>query len=106
MRRLQTVQEQRRWFRLPHGGLDPSTRLWLLSSSRLGERSCGHRPAIRWLRSSWPGKHFENLRQQQASALAYFDTFWMMAVLTFAVAFLVLFMKRSVAEKGARVASE
>jgi MFS transporter, DHA2 family, multidrug resistance protein len=45
-------------------------------------------------------QQLENLRQQQASALAYFDTFWMMAVLTFAVAFLVFFMKRSVAEKG------
>jgi MFS transporter, DHA2 family, multidrug resistance protein len=42
-----------------------------------------------------------NLRQQQASALAYFDSFWMAAVLTFVVAFVVLFMKRSVAEKGA-----
>ena len=48
----------------------------------------------------------ENLRQQQASALAYFDTFWMMAVLTFAVAFCVFFMKRSVAEKGAHIGSE
>ncbi len=51
-------------------------------------------------------QQLENLRQQQASALAYFDTFWMMAVLTFVVAFAVLFMKRSVAEKGARVGSE
>jgi DHA2 family multidrug resistance protein len=47
-----------------------------------------------------------NLREQQASSLAYFDVFWMMAVLTFAVAFAVLFMKRSVAEKGARIGSE
>ena len=51
-------------------------------------------------------RQLENLRQQQASSLAYFDTFWMMAVLTFVVAFAVLFMKRSVAEKGARAASE
>jgi len=48
----------------------------------------------------------ENLRRQQASALAYFDTFWMMAALTFVVAFAVLFMKRSVAEKGAHIGSE
>jgi DHA2 family multidrug resistance protein len=48
----------------------------------------------------------ENLRQQQASSLAFFDCFWMIAVLTFAVAFGVLFMKRSVAEKGARAGSE
>src|SRR5206468_8566364 len=39
----------------------------------------------------------ENLRQQQASSLAYFDVFWMTAVLALALAFLVLFMKRSVA---------
>jgi len=44
-------------------------------------------------------QELENLRQQQASSLAYFDSFWMMAVLTFVVAFVVLFMKRSVAEK-------
>ncbi|HEY6735813.1 MAG TPA: hypothetical protein VI256_18800 [Roseiarcus sp.] len=48
----------------------------------------------------------ENLRQQQASSLAYFDTFWMIAVLTFVVSFAVLFMKRSVAEQGGHVASE
>src|SRR5271165_4557553 len=44
-------------------------------------------------------QQLENLRQQQASSLAFFDTFWMMAVLTFAVAFAVLFMKRSVVDK-------
>ena len=48
----------------------------------------------------------ENLRQQQASSLAYFDTFWMIAALTFVVAFAVLFMKRSVAEKASHAASE
>ena len=48
----------------------------------------------------------ENLRQQQASSLAYFDTFWMIAVLTFVVSFAVLFMKCSVAEQGGHVASE
>ena len=41
-----------------------------------------------------------NLREQQASSLAFFDVFWMSAVLTFVVAFAVLFMRRSVAEKG------
>ncbi len=46
------------------------------------------------------------LRQQQASALAYFDSFWIFAVLTLGLVFLVLIMKRSVAEKGARIASE
>src|SRR5215471_5560134 len=51
-------------------------------------------------------QQLENLRQQQASSLAYFDTFWMAAVLTFVVAFAVLFMKRSVAEKGARASAD
>ena len=51
-------------------------------------------------------QQLENLRRQQASALAYFDSFWMIAVLTFAVAFLVLFMKRSVAEKRSSIAVE
>jgi MFS transporter, DHA2 family, multidrug resistance protein len=49
-------------------------------------------------------QQLETLRQQQSSALAYFDCFWMIAVLTFAVAFLVLLMKRSVAKKGAHTA--
>jgi DHA2 family multidrug resistance protein len=48
----------------------------------------------------------ENLRQQQSSSLAYFDTFWMAAVLTLVVAFAVLLMKRSVAEKGSRAGPE
>ena len=48
----------------------------------------------------------ENLRQQQASSLAFFDTFWMMAVLTFAAAFCVFFLKRSVAEKGSHAGPE
>ena len=51
-------------------------------------------------------QQLENLRQQQASSLAYFDTFWMAAVLTFVVTFAVLFMKRSVAEKGGHAGSE
>jgi DHA2 family multidrug resistance protein len=51
-------------------------------------------------------QELENLRQQQASSLAYFDCFWMFAVLTFVLVFVALFMKRSVAEKGARLSSE
>jgi DHA2 family multidrug resistance protein len=48
----------------------------------------------------------ENLRQQQANSLAYFDLFWLLAVVAFVLVFLVLLMKRSVAEKGARVGGE
>jgi hypothetical protein len=48
----------------------------------------------------------ENLRHQQASALAYFDCFWLFAVVILAVTFFVLLMKRSVAEKGACIGGE
>jgi MFS transporter, DHA2 family, multidrug resistance protein len=48
----------------------------------------------------------ENLRHQQASALAYFDCFWLFAVVILAVTLVVFFMKRSVAEKGARIGGE
>ncbi|MGH3851790.1 MAG: hypothetical protein ACRDRT_19235, partial [Pseudonocardiaceae bacterium] len=48
----------------------------------------------------------ENLRQQQASALAYFDCFWVFAMLMLALVPVVLLMKRSVAEKGVRVGGE
>ena len=48
----------------------------------------------------------ENLREQQSSALAYFDTFWLFAVVMFALTLVVFLMKRSVAEKGARIGGE
>jgi MFS transporter, DHA2 family, multidrug resistance protein len=48
----------------------------------------------------------ENLRQQQASSLAYFDCFWVFAMLMLALVPAVLLMKRSVAEKGAPVGGE
>ena len=48
----------------------------------------------------------ENLRQQQASSLAYFDCFWAFAMVMLALVPAVLLMKRSVAEKGAHVGGE
>lgn len=45
-------------------------------------------------------------RNQQALSLAYFDVFWVSAVVAALVVFLVLLMRRSVAEKGAHVAAE
>jgi len=48
----------------------------------------------------------EQLRQQQSSALAYFDSFVVFAALGGALALLVLLMKRSVAAKGAHAAAE
>lgn len=46
------------------------------------------------------------LRARQASSLAYFDVFLVFAMLAVGLAFLVLLMKRSVAEKGAHVGAE
>jgi DHA2 family multidrug resistance protein len=48
----------------------------------------------------------ENLREQQASSLAYFDDFWLFAVLALGLMLLVPLMKRSVAEKGEHVGAE
>jgi DHA2 family multidrug resistance protein len=48
----------------------------------------------------------DNLVQLQAESLAYFDVFWVCAVLGVALIPLVLLMKRSVAEKGEHVGGE
>ena len=48
----------------------------------------------------------ENLRQQQASSLAYFDVFLVLAVVTLVPLLTVLLMKRSVAQKGAHIGAE
>jgi len=53
-----------------------------------------------------PWQEIENLRQQQASALAYFDCFWLMAVVLLALVPVVLLMRRSVTETGARIGAE
>jgi DHA2 family multidrug resistance protein len=52
------------------------------------------------------GQALENLRQQQAASLAYFDVFWACSVLGVVLIFLVFLMKRSVAEKGAHAGAE
>lgn len=48
----------------------------------------------------------ENLKHQQASSLAYFDVFWSSAAIAVMLIFLVLLMRRSVAEKGAHIGAE
>jgi DHA2 family multidrug resistance protein len=48
----------------------------------------------------------EQMRKQQAVALAYFDVFWCSAALAVPLVCLVLLMRRSVAEKGAHLAAE
>jgi DHA2 family multidrug resistance protein len=48
----------------------------------------------------------QELRDRQAAALAYFDVFWSSAAVAALLVFLILLMRRSVAEKGAHVAAE
>jgi MFS transporter, DHA2 family, multidrug resistance protein len=62
-----------------------------------GDPAASHRIALQSL---------EDLREQQASALAYFDAFLIFAVVAVLLAFLVLLMKRSVAEKRAHLAAD
>ncbi|MEW6436834.1 MAG: DHA2 family efflux MFS transporter permease subunit [Pseudomonadota bacterium] len=50
-------------------------------------------------------QQLENLRQQQASSLAYFDVFFLLALVTLIILPVLLLMKRSVAKKGAQVAA-
>ena len=45
-------------------------------------------------------------RGRQAASLAYFDVFWVSAVLALGLVVLVFLMKRSVAEKGAHIGAE
>jgi MFS transporter, DHA2 family, multidrug resistance protein len=47
-----------------------------------------------------------NLRAEQSSALAYFDTFFVFAVIALVLVGLIFLMKRSVAAKGAHMAAE
>lgn len=48
----------------------------------------------------------ENLRNQQAESLAFFDDFWLFAAVSVSLLVLVLFMRPAVAEKGAHIAAE
>jgi MFS transporter, DHA2 family, multidrug resistance protein len=48
----------------------------------------------------------ENARDTQAQSLAYFDVFWSSAAIAACLVFLVLLMRRSVAEKGAHIGAE
>ncbi len=48
----------------------------------------------------------QNVRDQQALSLSYFDVFWCCAVAAAVLVFFVLLMRRSVAEKGAHISAE
>jgi MFS transporter, DHA2 family, multidrug resistance protein len=103
----QTLQERRDQFHTLRLGehldpFNPAVRSFLAQAHARFLQQTGDPVAAQQL--AWQA--LENLRQQQASALAYFDCFWLFAVLMFALILVVLLMKRSIAEKGARIGGE
>jgi DHA2 family multidrug resistance protein len=48
----------------------------------------------------------DRVRLQQATAMAYFDAFWLFAVTALALIPLVLLMRKSVAEEGTHIGAE
>ena len=103
----QTIQERREQFHLSRlnenlGRLNPHVHSFMERGQEFFMRLTGG-PALSHQRSV---NVLDNLRQQQAASLAYFDVFWLCAVLGVLLVFLVLLMKRSVAEKGAHVGAE
>jgi DHA2 family multidrug resistance protein len=103
----QTFQERREQFHLARVGenldlLNPEVQSYFERSQAFFMQQTGDP-----VQSKQMGLQvLDNLRQQQASSLAYFDVFWLFAVLGVGLIFLVLLMKRSVAEKGAHVAAD
>jgi MFS transporter, DHA2 family, multidrug resistance protein len=103
----QTIQQRREQFHLSRVGefidpLNPAVNSFLGETRafffrQTGDLAGSQQRAVQAL---------ENLRQQQAAALAYFDVFWVCAALGVGLVFLVLLMKRSVAEKGAQIGGE
>jgi DHA2 family multidrug resistance protein len=103
----QTIQERREQFHLSRlndwlGPLNPNVHEFLGRSRGLFLQRTGD--SVRSLHLSV--QSLDDLRQQQAAALAYLDVFWLFAVLAAALVVLVLLMKRSVAEKGEHIAAE
>jgi MFS transporter, DHA2 family, multidrug resistance protein len=103
----QTVQERREQFHTLRLGesldpFNPAVQSFLEQAQARFLQQTGDPAAAQQL--AWQA--LENLRHQQASALAYFDCFWLFAVVILAVTLVVFMMKRSVAEKGARIGGE
>ena len=103
----QTIQERREQFHLSRlvehlGPLNPHVQSYMERArefflQRTGDPAGSEQMGV---------KSLDSLRQQQAASLAYFDVFWLCAVLSAVLVLLVLLMKRSVAEKGEHIGAE
>jgi DHA2 family multidrug resistance protein len=103
----QTIQERRLQFHASRvdeflDPLNPYVNSFLEGAQSLFFQQTGDPAGSRQMAA----QALEDLRQQQAESLAYFDVFWLCAALGVGLVPLVLLMKRSVAEKGAHVAAE
>jgi DHA2 family multidrug resistance protein len=103
----QTVQERREQFHLLRVGesvdpLNPLVQEFLTQAKAYFYQFTGDAPLS--LQMALQG--LSDLRQEQASSLAYFDVFFLSAVGAAALIPLVFLMRRSVAEKGAHIAAE
>ena len=76
--------------------LNPAVTSWLQQGQQFFLQQTGDAHASRAMTLAT----LEGMRDQQALSLAYFDVFWASAVLAVLLIFLVLLMRRSVAEKG------
>jgi DHA2 family multidrug resistance protein len=103
----QTIQERREQFHLSRlnydlGPLNPYVQSFLERGQAFFMQQTGD-PA----RSTQDTiQKLDDLRQQQAASLAYFDVFLVCAVMAVLLVFLVPLMKRSVAEKGTHIGAE
>jgi DHA2 family multidrug resistance protein len=103
----QTLQERRDQFHTLRLGeyldpFNPAVQSFLEQAQARFLQQTGDPAAAQQL--AWQA--LEKLREQQSSALAYFDCFWLFAVAMLALTLVVFLMKRSVAEKGTRVGQE
>jgi DHA2 family multidrug resistance protein len=103
----QTIQERRDQFHSLRLGenldqLNPAVHSYLHQAQSVFLQQTGDPVAAKQMAL----QTLANLRAEQSSALAFFDTFFVFAIVAVALVALVFFMKRSVAEKGAHLAAE
>jgi DHA2 family multidrug resistance protein len=103
----QTIQERREQFHLARLGeslnpFNPAVNSFAAQGQAAFLRQTGDTAGSQQM--TW--QVLDNLRQQQAASLAYFDVFVVLAIVPAALVLLVLLMRRSATEKGEHVGGE